>query len=280
MKPYLFGIDLDGTLLSPTGDVTDRTRAAIHAVLDAGHHVCFSTGRNGMEAATVFAAVGHEAIAVLVSGAIVVDTRDGRVLRRGHMHADLAAELCKAIEDVGEVSIAYQDRKETGLDYIVSANGNVHSSQDSWIELTGQRLERRPTLATFDHSKTLRVSAITGLIGAARVRSAIAEKFADRVYIHSILIEHGTAEIVELFDPTVNKWQGLRIAAGELGIDPANIIAVGDDTNDLPMVRNAPLGLAMGNARQELKDVAKMVIGRNSEDGLAAFLEAWLKEKR
>lgn len=280
MTPYLFGIDLDGTLLSPAGDVTDRTRAAIHAVLAAGHKICFSTGRNGIEASTVFAAVGHEGIANLVSGALVVDTRDGRIIRRGHMNAQLAAELCQAIEDVGELSIAYQDRTETGLDYIISGDRPIHPSQHFWISATGQRAERHPTLATFDHTKTLRISAVTDYAGASRVRQAITERFANRVYIHSIDIASEKAEIIELFDPAVNKWQGLLLAAGELGVDPANIVAFGDDTNDLPMIRQAPLGVAMGNARQVVKDVAKRVIRPNSEDGLAVFLEELLAENR
>jgi hypothetical protein len=277
---YLFGIDLDGTLLSPRGDVTDRTRAAIHALLDAGHKVCFSTGRNGIEASTVFASAGHQALAVLVSGAMVVDTRDGRVLHRGHMHADLAADLCRAIEDVGELSIAYQDRAETDIDYLISGTRDPHPAQGMWISTTGQRVQRLPTLATHDHSKTLRVSAVTGYAGAARVRTAIAERFHDRVYIHSIVVASEEAEIIELFDPTVNKWQGLLRVGIEYAIPPERIIAIGDDTNDLPMIRHAGLGVAMGNARQEVKAIAKRVIGRNADDGLAEFLEAWLAEHR
>lgn len=281
MTPYLFGIDLDGTLLTPRGDVSDRTRAAVHALLDAGHRVCFSTGRNGIEASTVFSAVGHQGVAVLVSGAMVVDTRDGRVIHRGHMHADLAADLCRAIEDVGEQAIAYQDRAETDIDYLISGDGALHPAQDHWIATTGQRIDRHPTLVTFDHSKTLRVSAVTGYTGAARIRKVVAERFGgERAYLHSIVITPAEAEIIELFDPAVNKWQGLLRAAGELNISPVNIVAIGDDTNDLPMLRHAPLGVAMGNARKEVKDVADRVIGRNEDDGLAAFLETWLAEHR
>ena len=75
----------------------------------------------------------------------------------------------------------------------------------------------------------------------------------------------------------MNKWQGLHLVAREYGIDATrHVIAVGDDTNDIPMLRHAPLGLAMGNAREEVKAVADRVIGRNEADGLAAFIEEWL----
>ena len=80
-------------------------------------------------------------------------------------------------------------------------------------------------------------------------------------------------DVLEVFDPAVNKWQGLLHVANAHGIDPADIIAIGDDVNDLPMIRNAGLGVAMGNARLEVQQAAMRVIGRNDEDGLARFLE-------
>ena len=57
------------------------------------------------------------------------------------------------------------------------------------------------------------------------------------------------------------------------------IICIGDDSNDLPMLRAATLSLAMGNGRAEAKAAAKKVIGTNADDGLAEFLETWLVEQ-
>ena len=275
-QPYLFGIDLDGTLLDPHGLVTPRTRAAVQAVLAAGHRVCFATGRNLLEAREVFRSVGHEAVCVLVSGAITQDATDGRVLHRGHMDARLAGELCTAIEDVGEAALAYQDRDESEADYFVSADKPVHPSQLIWFESSGQKVVRPPSMAAIDHSKTLRVNCICGYAAAARVRTAVAERFAGRVYLHSIVVPRENAEIIELFDPAVNKWQGLTRVADGYGIPHDRIVAAGDDTNDLPMLRAANPGVAMGNARSEVKQAAKRIIGRNEADGLAVFLEEWL----
>ena len=66
---------------------------------------------------------------------------------------------------------------------------------------------------------------------------------------------------------------GLTALAGILGIAHDEICAVGDELNDLEMVKNAGLGLAMRNARPELKEIADRVVGRNDEDGLVPFLE-------
>jgi hydroxymethylpyrimidine pyrophosphatase-like HAD family hydrolase len=79
--------------------------------------------------------------------------------------------------------------------------------------------------------------------------------------------------VLEVFDPAVNKWQGVLHVAGRHGILPGAIVAVGDDVNDLAMIRAAALGVAMGNAPEHVRAQAKRVIGNNGQDGLAAFLE-------
>jgi len=80
-------------------------------------------------------------------------------------------------------------------------------------------------------------------------------------------------EVLEVFDPSVNKWEGILHIARRHGIDPEHIIAIGDDVNDVHMIRNAGLGVAMGNAKPEVQRLAKRVIGRNVDEGLAVFLE-------
>ena len=79
--------------------------------------------------------------------------------------------------------------------------------------------------------------------------------------------------MLEIFDLVVNKWEGILHVVRHHGIEPEQIIAIGDDVNDLPMLKNAGLGVAMGNARPEIQAAAKLVIGTNENEGLAQFLE-------
>ena len=80
-------------------------------------------------------------------------------------------------------------------------------------------------------------------------------------------------QVVEVFDASVDKWRGLLNVALQLEIDPRAILAVGDDVNDLPMLRNAAVGIAMGNATPLVRGLAIRTIGTNAEDGLAVWLE-------
>src|SRR2546426_9004254 len=97
----MIAIDLDGTLLSPTGHGTPRAKQAIHKALGAGLLVCFATGRNWTESRTILDAVEHYDSAVFVGGAMVVDTKHRLTLHRTLMQPDLAAELCAFFEARG-----------------------------------------------------------------------------------------------------------------------------------------------------------------------------------
>src|ERR671916_3510913 len=94
----MIAIDLDGTLLSPAGEVTPRARQAVRKALDAGLLVCFATGRNWTESKTVLQAVEHYDSAVFVGGAMVVDTKQQGVLHRMMMQPDLARQLSAPFE--------------------------------------------------------------------------------------------------------------------------------------------------------------------------------------
>ena len=67
----------------------------------------------------------------------------------------------------------------------------------------------------------------------------------------------------------MTKWSGVMPVAQAWGITPAQICAVGDDVNDLPMILAAGLGIAMGNARPEVLAAADRIVGPHDEDGLA-----------
>ena len=272
--PYrLIALDLDGTLLSPGGAVTPRARAAVLSCIEAGYVVCFATGRNHTESRAVIEQVGHFDAAVFVGGAMVVDTRTGTTLHRTGMAADLAAAVVEEIESAGHAALALQDTERAGVDYYISGDRDPHPSHGVWTAAMKVRCDVVAGLASADHAHTVRLGAVVPSDSGPELERRLTRRFAERVYLHRIRVPGTGVDVVEVFDPSVNKWAGIMKVAETRGIPPEAIIAVGDDMNDLHMVRAAGLGVAMGNAREEIKAVADRVIGSNAEEGLAAFLE-------
>jgi Cof subfamily protein (haloacid dehalogenase superfamily) len=274
MKQYkMIAIDLDGTLLDAAGNVSDRSKQAVRMALDAGLLVCFATGRNWTESKPVLDAVAHYDCAVFVGGAMIVDTKNEVVLHRMLMDPALAREVSRFLEARGQCVLAMQDTSVAGFDYVVSGDIPMEASTQFWMEFSGSAVHTVPRMADYDHSNTVRVGFVALPPVAESVSRELDSLFGQRIVWHNIHAVKQGVSVVEVFDPAVNKWQGILHVAARHGVTRDEIIAIGDDMNDLPMLREAGLGVAMGNGRPEAKAVAKRVIGSNRDDGLAVFLE-------
>lgn len=274
MSQYrMIAIDLDGTLLSPGGHVTPRAKAAVHSALQAGLLVCFATGRNWTESQMVLDAVEHYASAVFAGGAMVIDAHHRVTLHRTMMEPKLAAEVCGFLESGGHAVLALQDAGTAGVDYLVSEDLPPNEPTALWMELTNAVVHRVPRLGSYTHEHTIRVGIVATTEQLGLVREQLITRFGDRIFSQNLSVPPAGIEVLEIFDPAVNKWEGVMHVARRHQIEPEQIIAIGDDVNDIPMLRNAGLGVAMGNAKPEVKAAAKRVIGSNREEGLAVFLE-------
>jgi Cof subfamily protein (haloacid dehalogenase superfamily) len=269
----MIAIDLDGTLLSPDGRVTPRAKAAVHRALSAGLLVCFATGRNWTESRTVIDAVEHYGTAVFVGGAMVVDTEKEVTLHRMMMGPELAREACAFLEAEGHAALALQDTATAGVDYLVTGGVPLNEATRSWMSLTAAKVLSLPGLGEYRHEHTVRVGICAEPAEVQRVREKLIGQFGERVICLSLFVSSYNVEVMEVFDPAVNKWEGVLHVARHHGIDPSEIVAIGDDVNDIPMIRGAGLGVAMGNAKPEIQAIADRVIGANHDEGLAAFLD-------
>ena len=272
-KYKMIAIDLDGTLLSPTGKVTKRAKDAVHQALKSGLLVCFATGRNWTESRTVVEAVEHYSTAVFAGGAMVVDTERDVTLHKMMMDPALAAELSAHLEAEGHAVLALQDTDVAGVDYLVTGEAELNEATLAWTRITDAKIRRVPRLGDHDHRHTVRVGIVAAREDVQRSTLTLTQQFGDRIVQQSLYVPAYRVEVLEVFDPAVNKWQGILHVARHHGIEPGEIIAVGDDVNDIPMLRSAGLGVAMGNARPEIQAIAGRVIGTNADEGLAQFLE-------
>jgi Cof subfamily protein (haloacid dehalogenase superfamily) len=273
--PYrMIAIDLDGTLLGPDGRVPERAKAAIHSALNAGLLVCFATGRNWTESKAVLDTVGHHATAVFVSGAMVMDAKREVTLHRTLMDPQLAREVCALLERLGHCALALQDTHKTGgVDYFSTAGKTLNEAERIWRQITQTVVHEVPSLANWEHSDTIRIGVVAPSDEVRTAHARLSEQFGERIVSHTIHVPAYGVDVMEVFDPAVNKWEGILHVARLHDVEPQQIVAIGDDVNDLPMLRNAGLGVAMGNAGPAIRAAAHRVIGRNDEDGLAIFLD-------
>jgi Cof subfamily protein (haloacid dehalogenase superfamily) len=115
-------------------------------------------------------------------------------------------------------------------------------------------------------------------LGAYGDASTIREKRIQlgKLFAGQLYVTQTSDRWLEIMHPDVSKANALKFITERLGIQPEEVLAIGDNHNDIEMLRFAGLGIAMGNAHEEVKSVADYVTLKNTEDGVAVALEKFL----
>lgn len=282
-RVQVLALDLDGTVLNPAGHVSPRTRNAIRGVIEAGITVCIATGRSWWESRRVISEAELEGPGVFVGGAIVNDMPSGKSLAHTKMRPLDAQHVCHIMDESGLAAMVMQDAfhaevvtGEPTPEWLISAELEMPPTVPEWLAHHSSSFRRVNGLRSAAHDWTIRVSTVATLEASETLYSRLGSELADRIYLHQITIPTTGTRVLEVFDRSVNKWTGVKQIAGMIGVADQNIIAVGDDMNDLHMLEHAGLGVAMGNANNHVKRIADGEIDSHAEDGLAVFLEKLL----
>ncbi|MBL8764861.1 MAG: HAD family phosphatase [Phycisphaerae bacterium] len=288
----LVALDLDGTLLDPAGRVSRANLLAVERAREAGMRVVICTGRGLGECGHALDALGRDDPVIVSGGAMVSCPRTGATLFRFAMDGALVRDVAAEILGDGHAAVMLKDAHAAGYDYFVAApdgEGSVDPASRWWFRSMGARVRVAASVAEDEHPEhTVRIGltatgrAVDGLHGrleSSFASRAMIQRFAP-LALPSDAAAHGLdapVTVVELFDPRATKWSAVRWLADREGIVPARVVAVGDETNDLDMVRGAGLGIAMGNARPAVLAAAGRTTRSNTEDGVAYALERILE---
>ena len=111
------------------------------------------------------------------------------------------------------------------------------------------------------------------------LRERARRRFGRRLDMHLIFNKTYRGRILELFSPLSGKWSGLARIADAERIAPQEIAAIGDDANDVGMLRAAGLGIAMGNAVEAARAAADRIVSSNAEGGVIEAIEQVMRER-
>jgi Cof subfamily protein (haloacid dehalogenase superfamily) len=274
-RPKLVATDLDGTLLDSTGEVSDRTRAALAACWDAGIPVVGVTGRGPRLLESVRGALDARGIAVLAQGGYVVDLEQDEVLRTVGLPRTQAAAVIEAIESVaGELIVAVEDaaeQSEARQPLRVQHGFDWPYPEPSDLLPRHEVLPKGPVLKVFLRSATLDQDELLAL-AANVVDPADAE------------VTHAGLGFIEVLPPGITKATGLAVALERYGVGFGDVLVFGDMPNDLPMVAAVSeaggRAVAVANAHPAVRAAAPELTSGHDVDGVARYLEAILFDGR
>ena len=271
----LIALDIDGTLLNSRGRLTDATVAAVQHAANRGVYVTVCTGRSLWSAVSVVQRLSLNAPYVLNNGALIYDVPFNRARYIQHLPKQLAKRSVKLFRSLGLHPIVYGPLPEVQYFYYDALDPDNNSFKD-YATKNVDRVHMVDDVSNFilqdvtcvscdDHIE--RIKATESYIKQQLPGTTITLEISpwDQRYCHVTVMPAG-----------VNKGNGLRQLSLLLGIELAEVIAIGDNLNDLEMLTVAGLGVAMGNGTPEVKEQANYITTSVDEEGVARVIERYI----
>ena len=274
-KYRILAIDIDGTLVNSDDRLTAETRSALIRAGEAGIRVILATGRRYSRTLHLVEPLKIDVPLVTASGALVKDPLDHCTLYRAEFDQDALSDALRIIDRTGFDPVMCADTFAEGFDY-------YHIRQEARNSELGEYYRLNPDcgrLWTADVADPPPGVFAVFTMGTKQqmldLEAELHRRVPDKLHTHVLRSPRYIGFMCEFSPAGVNKWSAIKRLAREWGISEREICAVGDDVNDIPMIRAAGLGVAMNNAREEVKQAADRIAPGHDHDGLVEVVE-WL----
>ena len=272
MSYRILALDIDGTILDPYGKLPTAVRDAVAAARRRGLWVVLCTGRRFRTALPWALELELEGSIVVNNGTLVKNIQSGETLRHVYLPIDEYAPVISFVRSGGS-PLVYVDTYHEHVDLITERCSKTHTYQRDYLNDNTDFFQTVDDLHDRPRSDVIMVSTMADEATLTAMCERAQEEFGDRIRTHILINKSYQGLILELLSPLSGKWAALEAVAAEAGVKPEEIIAVGDDTNDIEMIRHAGLGIAMGNAASEVKQAADRVVRSNAEGGVVEAIE-------
>ena len=274
-KRTLYVSDLDGTLLNEESRITSATAESLNRLMDEGMLFTIATARTPATVVELMADVKLAMPVILMTGALVYDIASNSYLSVSSFPHEVSAQLLDAVRD-NDLSpmlyyiegsllhVAYRPTAdERQCAFMECRKGTPYKK---YVEIEGPLMAHPNTVLIFFMGAYDRLQAIYN-------RIASIEGHRSYLYCDSMQPEQG---YLEIYPSGTSKAEAIRQVAQLVGAD--EIVAFGDNVNDLPMFDIAHRTYAPANALTEVKARATQVIAANGDEGVAKFLEQDFKQ--
>ncbi|MCD7780801.1 MAG: Cof-type HAD-IIB family hydrolase [Candidatus Gastranaerophilales bacterium] len=245
--------DIDGTIYSPKTGITENVKTCIRKLKDNGIHVAIATGRTYASAKTVADKIGIKCPLICYQGGLV-NSYEGEILNVKYLNADIAREIIKDFRKRNihlnvyvEDKLYVEDDNQYIKDYI-GDKGIDYFKVESFNELDFSKLNK---LLAIKYDRNF----IDNLI------KELQNKYPEIYVVKSF------DYFCEIANKQATKGNALKFLADYYGLSEEEVMAIGDQNNDIEMVETAGVGVAMGNGTSEIKQKANYITDTVDNDG-------------
>ena len=272
MDIKLIAIDMDGTLLYSRNEITPRVREAILAATEKGVKIVISTGRIYSSARQYTRLLGIETPIISSNGALI--RKDDENLYKCSIPRDALEEATNLLMDYDDIYYrmygdeVYYSKKE-GRAVKDFMNWNEGQKPEDQIKI---KIISNPLEIFREGEDILKMF----LVQEDTHQKRYGELISKLSKIKGVYCVSSMPKSMDVINKNVSKGNALEHLAKRYNITSNNIMAIGDNYNDIEMIQFAGIGVAMGNADDEVKRKADFVTKTNLEDGVAVAIEKFV----
>jgi Cof subfamily protein (haloacid dehalogenase superfamily) len=288
MTISLLALDLDGTLLDSRGNISERNRVAIDNAREQGVHVALVTGRRFRDSRPIALELGLDVPLISHNGALTKHAATLQTVSVLPLPVAAARKALRVARATGADALLSDDHEGLGVlvyDHIRGGNSAAHR-YISWArrihgEEEGARaVQQVNSLEDYMDHDPIHLSFSGGCQEMDQLEEILKSELGATVKILSTKYLEQDFTLVDVINPAASKGAGVAAAAAELGVSREEIMAIGDNYNDLEMLLFAGTGVVMANAPLSLREIAGLhPTASNREDGVAAAIEQFILSK-
>ncbi len=263
----LICIDIDGTLLNSYKELPEDNRKAIHYAIQKGAMIVFATGRSRQGVEYLFKSISCDENAICLNSGLIL--YQGETIYQKQMSEQVVKKVINLME------------KYNSQLFLTSENGNITvGSLSDKLKAEMQQGSLKGNYRFCENYEELR-----GVVSQTKVLKMAVQDFEEERFeqlygelqkIKEVSVLRSDKFFVDIIPYDSGKEKGVEILAQYLGIAPEELLCIGDNENDIAMLRGSGIGVAMGNASEEVKLAADYVTADNDHAGVAEAIYRYI----
>lgn len=286
----LLAIDLDGTLLNSYGEVSEKTREALIKTKNQGIEVVLASGRPISSTESLALDLGVDNYLISGNGSAVYDIKKQEVIYDRFLTKKQVldiAELCETnsffynvytedevIANALNYNVLFYHKENVKKIEEKRTHINIVQNILEYIKESGK--EKFLKITVCDESQFIFNSIMKKLKEIENI------DVLETAYMSRKKIKSGTENVdinyyyTEITNKNVNKWSAIEYLIDILGIKPEEVVAIGDNINDIEMIQNSGLGIVMGNSNPKMKEIADKIVSDNNNEGVLEAIQKYI----
>lgn len=276
MPIKLLALDIDGTLLTSRGELTPDNQQALELARRQGVHIVLLTGRRFGSAYLLLQELQFNAPLISHNGALTKDTETLETIDVFPLEVETAQLVIRTAREFGADMICCCDEpRGIGKMVIEGISASNKALNRYLVKYRNELVEVGDLMAFVEHPPIQIMFS-----GDCRQMEEFAELLQsvadDRLRVFKTRYPSVDLTILDVVSMKASKGESLAKIAGQMGIGREQVMAIGDNHNDLPMLHYAGVGVVMGNAEDEMKQFGFAQTASNEESGVAAAVRKYV----